>query len=79
MSETGGGLCHASVSPAADREKNCTRFFICALMTSALLEPGTGARKNGLFLFPYATGNTTKQPPPSDTYSQIALQTFDVF
>lgn len=60
-------------------KKNCTHFFICALMTSALLEPGTGARRNGLFLFPYAIGNTTKQPPPSDTYSQIALQTFDVF
>lgn len=61
--------------------KNCSHIFIRALMTSALLEPSTRAKNNGLSLFPYAIGNTTKQPPPwrVHTHAQIALQTSDVF
>lgn len=45
VSITGGRLCHAFVSPAVARGKIALNFFICVLMTSVLLEPGTGAKK----------------------------------
>lgn len=65
VSVTGGRLCLCFSS--CGQGEDCTQCFVCALMASALWEPGTGAMTNGLFLFPYAVGNTTKQPVLSRT------------